>query len=301
MRHLILGCFLFCASADAQTAPTTAVLPTAGEGGAAVDRLLEQLAGTGKLEGPAACRRRLQIVTTDAVAAARRDLARSREDELGMRRAAAVSGARRAIERLLLQRVHLVAPLELVQARLALAQALLLNPADRAQAQATLAQLHRQAPGWAPRPRTLHPRLLAIWRTVERGAEPAAPAPADLHWIAARLGATQVVWLGRGGDRLRMAIFTAATSTQQIQSFPLVQDARQLRQQLCQMLAPGGICPAANKVPPGGSARTTPWYRKWWPWVTAGAVVVAASVAVSLAITLPSEQNDDKVDLLFRF
>lgn len=229
-----------------------------------------------------------------ALARAREAIERAREFELRMDRPAAVEAAREAIRTLEQQHAAMVAPGLLVEAHICLALALLLQPEDWQAAQDAMRRVLALDPGYRPAPGQLSARAtLLLDQARESGPRLTQPDPRALEWAARRFQLAKLIWLGverRGEGRVR------------IEAVLFDPVARRVRVRLTQEtplsqvlpVAAGLVVQALGNDPLADTTETQkamsrPWYRRWWVWAIAGAVVVGAAVGIGFAVASPSE------------
>ena len=294
-------------------AEPAAILPVAGEQGLAT-RLNSALGrvvaskGQPMVLGPVEVSTRLDgdPSVAAALARARSAMARAKELELRMDRPAALAAALEALEFLDKVRGALHAPELLLRAHASLVLALLLQPEDPQAAHQAARQLLAVDPGYYPAPGQLSARATLILEEARVPAQrPSPPAARDLGWLATRLGLSRLVWLGverRGSGRVRLqAVLYDHTAGQ-------VRTSR--TQETTEALLLSGSADLVVSVidgdPLAGSDHTTeatarPWYRRWWVWTIAGAVLAGAGVGIGFAVTSETEDRANTKSVRFHF
>lgn len=309
---LVLGLLLGLLPMDAAGQPPAtplALLPSDAPRDLAVvvDTALDKLAAShaGAL-GPAALAARLR----EGLAADKLTGLVEASDQacIRMERETAVTRAHEAITRLQIRHGRFAAPVLTARAWAALALARLLQPRDEAGAVRAFRRALDADPSHRVSPDRLSPstsRLFARARLDWRSPRP--PAQHELRELALAIGAQRLVWIAvrsQTDDGAQLAL-ELMVMDKQAKVLSRRQRTRIPREALADQAAalvreslggprapeppppkPVALPPPPPPPPPPGPARPLdrPWYRKWWVWTIAGAVLVTVGVGVAVVV-----------------
>ena len=305
-RSLIIALLGVLAPATAVGAPPRAgVLPIAGpaEPAAQLTRELVRALATEPVVAPDRLARRLSgdREVLRSLLAVRGALEQAERDTLYMRRGPAVQAAQRAIDSLDTVAGRLHAPALAARAQATLALALLLSPADEPGATLAFRQAVSIDPSYQPDPDRTPSRARRLFEQARRSASaPTAPGPEELAIVAGLTALERLFWVGLGPDgQVELVVYDQShrrvERRERVVSAPRALAAR-LRSYLSVAKAPPPAPAAsqpfaADRVPKASRPGASPWYRRWWIWAIAGAVVVGAGVTVAVVASAPGERS----------
>ncbi|MCA9669662.1 MAG: hypothetical protein KC503_28900, partial [Myxococcales bacterium] len=270
--------------------------------------------------------------TQKHLAAAAAALERADKAALYMKRGGAVSSARQAIAELDEALARFVAPRKLARAHAALAYALLLAPADEVGARDALHAAVTADANFTPDADRNSPTVKRLLAEARAKLRVAPPDSASLDKLASRARLARLVWLsaaaaagGASTVDLEVQIYEVSARavrtrlSKRVTRAELVASAAALVEQALagdKAIAGGtgsggagsgngGAGPAGT--PGGGAAASaTPWYKRWWIWAIAGAVVAGAGVGLGVGLTrgdggsTTPPPNPNGFDIIFR-
>jgi len=194
-------------------------------------------------------------------------------------------------------RLH--APALAARAQATLALALLLSPADEPGAALAFRRAVSIDPSYQPDPdRTPSRARRLLERARQAAGAPTPPEPEELAIVAGLTALDRLFWVGLGPDgQAEIVVYdhahrrverrervTGATVVGRLRSYLSVAKAP--------TPAPAASLPVAvDRAPTTSRAAARPWYRRWWVWAIAGAVVVGAGVTVAVAASAPGERS----------
>jgi len=253
----------------------------------------------------------------ETLARARTLLAAAETAIFDMRRADALASDSRATDQLIAVAAALHAPRLLAQAHAARARALLLAPADDESALLAFAAAVAIDPAYAPGDAGLPPRAEELLRAARRAPDLAAAQP-DLAAVLALAGLEAIVVVAPAAQdpqRLLVAVHhrDAGGALRTLRRRTAQRDAESVAAAALELAAPlrGPAATAAAAIaartPRAAAAprprRARPWYRRWWVWTAAGAVLAGAGVGLALVAqaAAPSPQPPPRFDFRFDF
>lgn len=321
----LLACLHALPSTSAAESGRVGILPVTGDRvlGADLDPSLGRAVaerGKAAVLGPVEVQARLNSnrSVAEVLQRARDAIARAKDHELRMNRDAATRDAKEAIRLLRRTRAAYHQPVLVTQAYTAMALAQLLMPANIPRARRAFRGALAADPGYRPEPGQIPPRAAQILRQAGRQAKEKPPSKKDLAWIARRSRISRLLWLrlapAAGEQRRKVQVLLYDHRRRQILLRLRKEiDPRRALAQIADLVvqALGGVdgrsgvtavtaSPPPSPASPGTAAR--PWYRRWWVWTLAGAVVAGTAVGVTLAVTRETSQPaPDGYDLHFHF
>ncbi len=245
---------------------------------------------------------------------------------LNMNRMRAIRATREGIAHLQKINARYHSPELLARAYNMLALALLFRPADTIGALQAYKEAVKVAPGWQPDMDRTPPRALKLLLQAKK--DPRAvhvPSTEELRWLAGRADIDQLIWIMGSTDdqksKLELLIFSAkegAIITHLHQEIAPAEMAQQGAKMINEALHPPAPASAKAPLPPiapvaGPPVETTkkkasmptprPWYKKWWVWTIAGAVVggTAVALALSLGNKTTSPPDNSYPNFIFKF
>ena len=237
--------------------------------------------------------------------AARRAIEEAERAGLYMQRAASLKAARRAVDSLDTVAARHLAPSLVAQARVAEALGLLLQPADEKAALEALRAAVAADPDVRPDPDRVASRAARLLEHARRALTPTRPPDrSELAWLASSAGVDRLIWIGafpRGG-RVETVLVAydggrgaAASSSALLSPDGLGQQVAGQAAALLGVSAPKApasrtVAPVWVDRAPPAPARPAPWYRRWWVWAIAGAVVVGAGVTAGVVASARTER-----------
>lgn len=303
-RTLVVALLAVLAPATATGAPPRAgVLPVAGPAEPA-DRLGRELTRALAREPVVAPDRLARRLSADrevlrSLLAVRGALEQAERETLYMRRGPAVQAAQRAIDSLDTVAGRLHAPALAARAQATLALALLLSPADEPAAMLAFRQAVSIDPSHRPDPDRTPSRARRLLEQARRSAgAPPPPGPEELAIIAGLTALERLFWVGLGPDgQVELVVYDR--SHRRIERRERVARAAvvgRLRSYLSVATAPApapaaSLPVAEDRVPAASRSTKSPWYRRWWVWALAGAVVVGAGVTAAVVASAPQERD----------
>jgi hypothetical protein len=273
-----------------------------------VDTALDRLAaGHAGALGPAALAARLREGL--AVEQLRGLVEASDRACVQMDRETAVTRANEAITRLQIRHGRLADPVLTARAWAALALARLLQPRDEAGAVRAFRRALEADPSYRVSPDRLSPSISRLFaRAQVDWRSPRSPAQHELRELALAIDARRLVWVAvrpqtyadEGVLALELVLVNRQAKVQvrrRREGIPREaladQAAALVREALGGPPAPKPPPPKPVALPPPpppppspGPARPVdrPWYRKWWVWTIAGAVLVTVGVGVAVVV-----------------
>jgi hypothetical protein len=233
-------------------------------------------------------------------------LDRSARSALYMKRGESVDLARQAIRKLEGTLAPHHARAVLARAHGALARGLLLKPADEAGAREAFRAAIAAAPGF--RGESLPPRAAQLLEEARREARAVVPTLEDLGKIATLARLDAVLWIAvhpaeSSRVDLELVHFLASEGAvrSRLRKSGRVEDVTTLAAELVarvlrppaasapasrpRLLAlPPATLPTPGPRPGPAPALSRPWYKKWWVWTIAGAVVAGAGLGLGLGL-----------------
>lgn len=248
-----------------------------------------------------------------ALKAARASIEEAERHGLYMKRAGALAAAMRALAELKAVAARHHAPTLVARAQVAVALARLLTPPDDEGALSALRAALAADPGYTPNPDRLPSRAARLLhRAREAKGPPSPPTLGELATLASLAKVEKVIWIAviSHPDRTDVTLLVydhdkRSIVTQYQGRLPEDGLARKiaalvqgpLERTPPRQLAP--MAPAWTSTTDEGSPRQSngerrspkPWYKRWWIWTLAGAVVVGTGVAVAVTAGSTSDRT----------
>jgi hypothetical protein len=319
MRHpaLIACAALACCQlrfGHAEAAPV-GLLPVTGDPALARKlnaELVPRLARTGgpELVGPSKVQVRLHSAAgvADTIRTTRGQVVRAEQMLLDMKRRGAVREARHAINALVRVGGRYHSPRLTSRAHLVLARALLLKPAAPTAARSALRDALEISPDLSDG--GLPPSVGQLLQKVRK--EPARdnlPTVGELASLCKQADLSSLVWIAarpRGDEvEIRLLVYDQAShaSSQQVKRRAargrMLDEVEVMVSANVRTHGPTMATPLPTPRDPAPAASPRPWYRRWWIWAIAGAVV--AGVSVTAVLTTRNGDRPGDLTLHLRF
>jgi hypothetical protein len=244
-----------------------------------------------------------------ALKSARAAIEEAERHALYMKRADALAAAGRARAELRAVAARHHAPTLVARALVALALARLLKPPDEEGALSALRTALASDPGYAPNPDRLPSRAARLLQRAREARDPPSPPSlGELATLAPLAKVGRVIWIAviAHPDRADVTLLVYDHEKRSVvtrYNGRLPKDG--LARRIAALVEPPlersspprqltAVAPAWTSAPDDGAPRaerrSRPWYKRWWVWTLAGAVVVATGVAV--AVTATSSTSD---------
>jgi hypothetical protein len=250
-----------------------------------------------------------------ALKAARAAIGEAERHNLYMKRADALAAAKRALVELKAVAGLHVAPTLVARAQVAVALAKLLKPPDEARALSAMRAAVAADPGYAPNPDRLPSRAARLLKRAHEARDPPSPPTlGELATLAALGKVERVIWIAvvSDPDHAEVALLVYDHENRSVVTR---YNGRLPKNGLAQKIAAlvqGPLdtkgSPETRQLKPVAPAWTTtdksaprqstpatrpprPWYKRWWVWTLAGAVVVGTGVAIAASAGSTSDRT----------